>query len=126
MLKDEESRMNFLIEPIYFSVDSRIMTEGENIEKINNRLDKVTEIVDKYKENVLTKVVFCLENMNGLKKFISLIRNRDLDIFHDALYDSENVLFRNNKDLNQSFLRIDFRGEKPVLHPFINFWTFEK
>lgn len=124
-MEKEDEKLNFLIEPIYFSIDSRIMTEEENIEKINNRLDKVTEIVEKFKGDINTKVVFCVENMEGLKKFVNLIRSRDLELFNDALYVSENVVSRNNKNLDQSFLSIDFNSEKPKLQPFVNFWAFE-
>lgn len=125
MVKDENTKENFLIEPVYFSVDPKIMTEEENCEKINNRLDKVIEIVEKLSEEAPTRIIFCIENLTGLKKFVNLIKTRDLDIFHKALYTSENVLCRTKWDLKRSFLRIEVAEGKIKFSPHINDWAFE-
>lgn len=113
----EEEKMQYVIEPIYFAYDERIATEEEIYEKINERLDRVRKIVESCSEIMPTKVIFCLENMDGLKKFMKLIKTKELQFYLDALYTSENVLYKSHCDLKQSFLHMKVEGDKQIMIP---------
>lgn len=114
----------FVIEPIYFMVDYTITTDEEEEQKINNRLDKFESILSQYENTYDLKVraVFCVENWNGLTKLSGLIKERYTDIYQNALYTSENILYQNGYDLDRSFIHLSF-GEQIKMVPWKTSWN---
>lgn len=122
----EDKKMNYVVEPVYFSYDPQISTEEEWMDKLENRLNSLVTSVNKLNEDIPTKVIFCFENKKGISKFTEMISTRDLEFFKNCLYTSENVVNRSNGDLSQCFLSLRYSDEKPQFRPVLKHWTFEK
>lgn len=103
--EDELSEQIMFVEPIYFSVDTSITTIEEELKKLEDRLDKLEKVYYSYKTaEINIKYVFCVEHLDGLKKFIMMIKGRWCEMYENAIYTSENVMYDFNYDLNKSFL----------------------
>ena len=108
VLQKGNSKMRFVVEPIHFAYDYERMTEEECLKKIEARLDRLTEIVDKASSDMPVVPVFVFENIAGLRKFILLIQRRNLSLYSESLYTSENVCRATKANLSSMFLKVAF------------------
>jgi len=113
----------YIIEPTYFSIDYTIATDEEERVKISNRLDKLENIITQFQKNYdgNVSVVYCVEDMKGLKKLGQMLKDRYNTMYSMALFTSENVLYRNDYDLDRSFVKFEF-GEKSMITPWKDSW----
>lgn len=101
----------YVFEPLYFSVNKKVISDEENLQKIHMRLSQLQSYIRGLKENFNLPVipVFCVEDMDGLKRFCSIIKNQDTNyIYQNALYTSENIDFEMKKNLDKIFMRLSF------------------
>lgn len=110
---DGEERILFIIEPVYFNVDNRMISNAENEAQILSRLTRLEEVVAHLSSDIAVKVVFCVENYTGLSKLLNLINNKELNFYSNSCYyTSENVLFESNDTLSRSLLKLTFKDSK--------------
>lgn len=110
---ENDDKTLYLIEPVYFSVDTRLVSEEENINHIETRLSIITEMYQHLCEKQRVKVVFCVENYNGLTKLLNIIKNRDIEFYcNNCYFTSENVLFDSKDVLSRSFLKLIIKDSK--------------
>lgn len=110
----------FLAEPLFFRFNPKTRTEEQVLESVEDRLDKLAKIIEQIKEldgaDPVVRVIYIVENMEGLRKLFSLIgEDADSDIFRDALFTSENVVYKQGGDLGRSFLKLQYSEEKGIL-----------
>lgn len=96
----------FLIEPVFYRFNPKNMTEEElemkNIERLRlaERIKK--SVADEYKCPV--RMIFVIENAQGLKRLALFAKDNNSDMFTDALYTSENIFYNMKNDLDSCFV----------------------
>lgn len=103
------SNVLYLIEPVFFHVDSRVTTEKERDDRIINRMQRFEEIVAAARADFNMKVVsiICVEEYKGIQKVMDIARQRArTDFYEQALFTSENLMRAVNYNLDYAFLRI--------------------
>lgn len=110
----------FLAEPLFFRFNPQTRTEGQVLESVEDRLDKLAKIIEQIKElddaGLVVRVIYIVENMEGLRKLFSMIaEDANSDIFRNALFTSENVVYAQGGDLSRSFLKLQYSEAKGIL-----------
>ena len=117
----------YLVEPVYFRVDKRIETEEENREKVAKRLTILYDFEKKFKEEYKKKikVVFTVEDLEGLKKLSQLLQGMTSDsgLIEGALFTCENVIYKYpGRGVSDAFLRRIADGEETRFVPARDTW----
>ena len=118
VLQGKEEKHRYIIEPIYFVFDEKRVTQEECMGKLEKRLEKLKEMVEKSTLDMPTDLVLVMENMSGLKKFEQMIRPIGPGIFTEALYTSENVVRGAKGMLNSVFLKLSYKGDQARISHF--------
>lgn len=111
----------FLAEPIFFRFNPEIRTDEQVLEYIEDRLDKLAKIIGQIKEmdedEPVVRIVYIVENMAGLRHLNHMIRaeEENSDIFRNALFTSENVVYTQEGNLDKSFLKLYYNEGKQIL-----------
>lgn len=104
-----ESRVLYMIEPIFFHVDSRVTTEKERDDRIVNRMQRFEEIVAAARADFKMKIVpiVCVEEYKGIQRVMDIAKKRArADFYEQALFTSENLMRAVDYKLDSAFLRI--------------------
>ena len=115
-----DQRQIFLAEPVFFRFNPDIRTEEQVAEYVEDRLDKLAKLIVQVKEldgnDPVVRVIYIVENMHGLRSLYSFIGDdADSDIFRNALFTSENVVYKQGGDLDTSFLKLQYSTAKGAL-----------
>lgn len=120
VMEDQGRKQIFVSEPVFFRFNPETRTNEQVMDYIIDRLSKLSKIIEQIKEldgsDPIVRVIFIVENMEGLGQLFKLIGEAaGSDLFKDALFTSENVVYMQSGDLNRSFLKLRFNEEKGVL-----------
>lgn len=111
----DTDKTEYIIEPIYFNIDNRIISENENETNILNRLNQLEAAINSLNKESQVKLVLCVENYAGLTKLLKLIKTKDAQFYADNCYfTSENVVFESKSVLSRSFLNLSITSGKYV------------
>lgn len=109
----EEEKALFVVEPVYFNVDNKMVSEEENEARIISRLTQLEEVITYLNTNNQTKLIICVENYSGLTKLIKILASKDINFYCNFCYfTSENVLFESSDELSKSFLKLSVKEDK--------------
>lgn len=113
------TRQVFLAEPLFFRYNPQTRTEEQVRESVEDRLDKLAKIIEQIKElddaEPVVRVIYVVENMEGLRNLFAMIgEDADSDVFRDALFTSENVVYAQGGDLSRSFLKLQYSEQKGI------------
>lgn len=112
VLGDAEKAV-YLIDPVYFNVDSRMVSDAENEVQIRSRLAQMEDVYKFLNAESPTKLIFCVENYEGLSKLLKIIKTKDIDFYcNNCYFTSENVLFESGDVLSRSFLKLTVKDSK--------------
>ena len=112
-LTKEDKKIRYIIEPVYFRIDNRILSDEENDKQINQRLSQLQDIVESFNQETETKLVLVVEDLEGLSKLVGILRTKEMSFFmNNSLFTADNVLTDNNGELDKAFLKIVQRGDK--------------
>jgi hypothetical protein len=111
-LGDSEKSV-YVIDPVYFNVDHRIVSDAENEAQIQSRLSQMEEVFKFLNNQNPTKLIFCIENYEGLIKLLKIIKTKEIDFYcNNCYFTSENVLFESGDVLSRSFLKLSLKEGK--------------
>lgn len=102
----------YVIEPVFFSVDERVTSEEELTTRIKSRLKRMEELVTQSNKELNMPVVpvFCVENIDGLKKLGNIASKRvGTNMYAHALYTSENVFYNLKQEVDECFFTMAFK-----------------
>ena len=96
-VENNGKRARYIIEPVHFVTDEKIITAEENKRRIAERLTQLESVVNYYntrdKDPIDTYLVLVLENKAGLEEIVSIIKNKNVSFFRDrCLYTNEYVV----------------------------------
>lgn len=114
--EENGQRQIFLAEPLFFRYNPDTRTDEQTMGYIEDRMDKLTRIIKQIKEfddaDPVIRVIYIVENMAGLRRLFGLIGDAaGSDLFRDALFTSENVVYSQSGNLNRSFLKLSYNEE---------------
>lgn len=101
----------YLVEPVYFSINHKIISDEESMERTKGRMKRIESLVEQLRKERKMPVipVFCVENMQGLKDFCFIAKMRlDAEVYEHSLYTSENALYRFDYELDEIFVSAKF------------------
>ena len=98
-LENNGIKVRYVIEPVHFATNEKILTAEENKRRISERMTQLEAVVTYYntraEEPIDTYLVIVLENDLGLKEFVSIIRDKNVSFFLDrCLFTNEYVVTR--------------------------------
>lgn len=109
----DTSKTDYIIEPVYFNVDTRIVSEKKNEINIIQRLNQMEAVINHLNQEIDTKLVLCVENYKGLAKLLNIIKTKNAEFYiNNCYFTSENVLFESKGVLSRSFLRLTIKGSR--------------
>jgi len=115
ILGDETEKTEYIVEPIYFNIDKKIMSDAENETNILNRLDQLEKYISNRSNEVDVKLILCVENYDGLKRLVSLLITKDIEFYiNNCYFTSENVIFESKDELSRSFLKLSLLNGKYI------------
>ncbi len=94
-----EKKVYVIIEPIFFRCDKSVITAEDNVRRIEERIEKVKQIVKSFDgmENTESYALFLLEDDVGVKKLQDYISTQKVAFFSErCFYTSENALFESS------------------------------
>ena len=108
-LSNDSIKRRYIIEPVYFMVESEVLSEEQNLKYIEDRISQLQDMIEYYieKEEWDVRLVFALENLEGLLKLLSILKQKEMNFFMKyATFTAENVIANNNYRLDTSFLKM--------------------
>lgn len=98
-VEDGVRKARYIIEPVHFVTDEKVLSHEENKRRISERLTQLEGVVRYYNtrdvEPIDTYLILVLENEEGLKELTSIIRSKDVSFYVDrCLYTNEYVVTR--------------------------------
>lgn len=117
-LEDGTVKRRYIIEPAYFKVEPEVISEEQNLKQMDERIAQIQSMMEYYmeKENWDARLVFVVEDFDGLAELMKLIKRKEMLFFMKyAIFTSENVIANNNYRLDTSFLRMGISGNKNVM-----------
>lgn len=108
-LATDTVKRRYIIEPVYFMVESEILSEEQNLKNIEDRISQLQDMIEYYieKEEWDVRLVFAVENLDGLLKLLAILKRKEMNFFMKyATFTAENVIANNNYRLDTSFLKM--------------------
>ena len=90
----EEKKINYILEPVVFSVNTRIISLEENERRLQRRIVSLRNAVQALcSQGEESYIIFIVENGDGLTRLKELILEYELDFFLDrCLFTCENII----------------------------------
>lgn len=83
-------RARYIIEPVHFVTNTRLVSYEENKQRISERLTQLESVVRYYNtresDPIDTYLVITVENYEGLKELVSVIKSKNVNFFMDRCY----------------------------------------
>jgi hypothetical protein len=128
-LKDNDKKQVFIIEPMFFRFNPDVRTEQQVEEQVEDRFDKLLRVMAQIKEldeeEPLIRMIYVVENMEGLGRLRNYIGDEvNADLFRNALFTSENVVYKQGGNLDSSFLQLQINRDtgKTQFRPALSEW----
>lgn len=118
-LKVNDGIIKYIVEPIYFGIDHRIISDEENEKNIKDRLTIFENYIGSLEQGKKVKLIITVENFSGLGKVLDIIKQREIEFYvNNCYFTSENVIHDSDGSLSQSFLKLQIKENgysfKPV------------
>ena len=111
-------KRRYIIEPIYFNVEPEIITAEQNLKQIDERITQIQNMMEFYieKEDWDVRLVFVVEDLEGLLKLLALIKQKEMAFFMKyATFTAENVIANNSYRLDTSFMKMSITNGRSVM-----------
>ena len=118
-LEKDNRKRRYIIEPVYFNVEQDIITDEQNLKQIDERITQIQDMIEFYmeKEDWDVRLVFVVEDLDGLMKLLALLKRKELSFFMKyATFTAENVIANNSYRLDTSFMKMSIsRGRSAMV-----------
>lgn len=109
-LGEGANKQILILEPVFLRYNPQVLTQEKVEEHIGDRFDSILRVIKQLREkegNTVMRMVYIVENMDGLRWLRQHIGEElESDLFKDALFTSENVVYRQGGDLDKSFMKL--------------------
>lgn len=98
-VEDGDKKARYIIEPVHFVTNEKILSTEENRRRISERLTQLEAVVNYYntreKDAIDTYLILVVENEPGLRELVNIVKEKNISFYTErCLYTNEYVVTR--------------------------------